>query len=142
MVVAVGRVKERGLREVLDDYARRIGHYTSFEEVEIEDGPAEAIVRSVTRAAPAATVIPLDASGRGASSREFSALLERWGSHGKGHVAFVIGGRDGLSEQILRPAKLVLSLSAMTLPHRLARVVLFEQIYRGLTLLRGEPYGA
>jgi 23S rRNA (pseudouridine1915-N3)-methyltransferase len=86
-------------------------------------------------------LVPLDASGTACSSRGFADKLSRWGSQGKGDVAFAIGGREGLAKSLLDDATFVLSLSQMTLPHRLARLFLVEQIYRGMTLLRGEPYG-
>ncbi len=141
VVVAVGRVKERGLRAAVDDYVARIRHYVPFEEVEIDDGPPDKVVQAAKKAAKAALLVPLDASGTETTSRGFSDLISRWGSRGKGEMAFVIGGRDGLAKSMLDEAGYVLSLSKMTLPHRLARLFLVEQIYRGLTLSRGEPYG-
>lgn len=140
-VVAVGRVKERALRETIDDYVGRIRHMRPFNEVEIEDGPAGAVAAAVRKAAKNALVIPLDASGSQRTSRGFADLVERWSSQGKGEIAFAIGGREGLPKPVLAEAPFVLSLSQMTLPHRLARLFLVEQIYRALTLIRGEPYG-
>ncbi|HEX5100948.1 MAG TPA: 23S rRNA (pseudouridine(1915)-N(3))-methyltransferase RlmH, partial [Polyangiaceae bacterium] len=72
--------------------------------------------------------------------RELAARLERWGRRGKGDVAFVLGGAEGIPKALLDGAHARLSLSSLTLPHRLARVLLFEQIYRAFTILRGEPY--
>ncbi|HEY4106535.1 MAG TPA: 23S rRNA (pseudouridine(1915)-N(3))-methyltransferase RlmH, partial [Polyangiaceae bacterium] len=74
------------------------------------------------------------------TSSEFSVRLERWGSRGKGVVAFVIGGAEGIPRDLSARADLRLSLSSFTMPHRLARVVLLEQLYRAMTLQRGEPY--
>lgn len=130
------------MRAAIDEYAARIRHYVKFDEAEIEDAAPAPLEVAIDRAAKAAVLVPLDASGTEHDSRGFSRLLERLGSHGKGEFAFVIGGRAGLPSPMLQRAGEVLSLSKMTLPHRLARLVLCEQIYRGLTLLRGEPYGA
>ena len=141
VVVAVGRVKEREVRAAIDDYARRIRHMRPFQEVEIDDGPPEVVVAAIRKAAKQALVVPLDASGSQRTSRGFADLVERWSSQGKGEIAFAIGGRDGLSKALLSESPFVLSLSQMTLPHRLARLFLVEQIYRALTLLRGEPSG-
>ncbi len=66
--------------------------------------------------------------------------MERWTSRGKGSVAFVIGGAEGIPSELSKKADARLSLSRLTLPHRLARVVLLEQLYRSLSILRGEPY--
>ena len=76
-----------------------------------------------------------------ASSEAFAREVGRWGSQGKGVVAFLIGGADGLPPAVSRGAAARVSLSALTFPHRLARLVLVEQIYRAMTILRGEPYG-
>jgi 23S rRNA (pseudouridine1915-N3)-methyltransferase len=140
-VIAVGRVKERPMRAAIDEYVARIAHYAPFEEVEIEDLPAGKLEPVVARAAKGARLVPLDASGAQHSSHGFAKLIEKLGAQGKGEMAFVIGGREGLPKSMLEANGPVLSLSAMTLPHRLARLVLVEQIYRGLTILRGEPYG-
>ncbi len=85
-------------------------------------------------------------SGVGPDSREFAAFLERifsgtqGGSSGKKRICFIIGGAFGLDPELIKNADHVLSLSPMTLPHELARLVLVEQIYRAFTILRGEPY--
>ena len=73
-------------------------------------------------------------------SEAFARRLSQWGSQGKGEVVFLIGGADGLPREIADAAYVRLSLSTMTLPHRLARVLLLEQLYRAMTILRGEPY--
>jgi 23S rRNA (pseudouridine1915-N3)-methyltransferase len=135
IVVCVGRIRERELRAVADDYAARIRRYVRCEEVEVRDGAA------LDRALPkGAFVVALEVQGDAVSSETFARRLESWGSRGKGDVAFVIGGADGIPEHVSRAASARLSLSTMTLPHRLARVLLFEQLYRAFTIMRGEPY--
>jgi 23S rRNA (pseudouridine1915-N3)-methyltransferase len=134
-VVAVGKIREKHLRAVADDYAGRVKHYARTSEVEVKTD-AE-LARAVPRDA---TVIALDPGGDALTSREFARRLERWGQRGKGELAFVIGGADGIPAALLEAAHARLSLSSLTLPHRLARVLLFEQLYRAFTILRGEPY--
>ena len=96
---------------------------------------------ALEKAVPAdAVIVALEVWGKGLGSEEFARKLESWGSTGKGHVAFVIGGAEGIPTAISQRAQFHLSLSPMTLPHRLARVILFEQLYRAMTILRGEPY--
>jgi 23S rRNA (pseudouridine1915-N3)-methyltransferase len=134
-IVAVGKIREKSLRAVADDYLGRVKHYARTSEVEVKtDAELE---RAVPREA---TVIALDPGGDSVTSRELARRLEGWGQRGKGELAFVIGGAEGIPDALLKAAHARLSLSSLTLPHRLARVVLFEQLYRAFTILRGEPY--
>ncbi len=134
-VVAAGKIKEKSLRAVADDYKKRISHYVRMNEIETKDeGDLE---KSVPEGA---LLVALEVWGKQLSSEEFSDRLERWGSTGKGEIAFVIGAAEGIPRALSKRADEHLSLSSMTLPHRLARVILFEQIYRGFSILRGEPY--
>jgi 23S rRNA (pseudouridine1915-N3)-methyltransferase len=134
-VIAEGRIKERELRAVADDYLARLSRYVKCEEIETRDGAA------LSRAVPAgAYLVALEVNGERITSSELSKRLERWGARGKGIVAFVIGAAEGIPVALSERADLQLSLSSFTLPHRLARVVLLEQLYRSMTLLRGEPY--
>ncbi len=84
-------------------------------------------------------LVALDERGKSLSSVEFAKWLSQQQLQGR-DVAFAIGGDEGLSDAVRTRASLVLSLSAMTLPHRLARLVLMEQVYRAVTIIRGEPY--
>ena len=134
-VVSVGKIKERRLREVADEYLARIQRYVACEEVETRDAP------SLERAIPReAFVVALEVDGEAMTSEGFAHRLERWASRGKGRVAFVVGGAEGIPPALSRAADARLSLSTLTLSHRLARVVLLEQLYRAMTILRGEPY--
>ena len=134
-VIAVGKIREKEVRTVADDYLGRLKRYVRVEEIEPKDDAA------LERAVPGdATVVALEVWGKGIGSEDFARKLEAWGSKGKGHVAFVIGGAEGIPDALSKKAEFHLSLSTMTLPHRLARVILFEQIYRAMTILRGEPY--
>ena len=89
---------------------------------------------------PGATVIALEVGGKSLTSEAFARGLERSMAQGKGVVTFLIGGADGLPPEVSRAAHDRWSLSSLTFPHRLARLVLIEQIYRAMTILRGEPY--
>ena len=134
-VVAAGKIREAGLRAAADEYAARIRRYARFDEIEVRSGAD--LGRYVPREA---TLVALEPGGEALTSTGFAERLERWTSRGKGEVAFVIGGAEGIPPQLSRAADARLSLSSLTLPHRLARVVLLEQIYRGFSILRGEPY--
>jgi 23S rRNA (pseudouridine1915-N3)-methyltransferase len=143
-LICVGKLKERHYAEAAQEYLKRLGRYTNIEIYEIReqsDNNIEVAMRKeaglikerLMQARPGFTVA-LDKSGRQYSSEEFSLLLK------KPDIAFIIGGPDGLAGEVLDESDIVLSLSKMTLPHQLARVVLLEQIYRGFTILKGERY--
>jgi len=85
-------------------------------------------------------VIAMEVGGRALTSEVFARELERNAARGKGIVAFLIGGADGLPAETSRAASDRWSMSALTFPHRLARLVLVEQLYRAMSILRGEPY--
>jgi 23S rRNA (pseudouridine1915-N3)-methyltransferase len=134
-IVAQGKLKDDGLRALLDDYLRRLRRHVPCQEIEAKDEAA------LARAIPGeALLVALCVDGEALSSPEFAKRLERWMSQGKGAVAFVIGGAEGLPAAIEQRAAQRLSLSRMTLPHRLARLILTEQLYRAVSILRGEPY--
>jgi 23S rRNA (pseudouridine1915-N3)-methyltransferase len=134
-VVAVGKIRERDLRGVADAYVGRIRRYVRLDEVEVANDAA--LGRSLPKGA---TIVALDPDGDALTSTAFARKVEAWGRRGKGDVAFLIGGAEGIPGDLVRSADARLSLSKLTLPHRLARVVLLEQIYRAFTILRGEPY--
>jgi 23S rRNA (pseudouridine1915-N3)-methyltransferase len=141
VVAAVGRVKDKPLRAAIDEYAGRVRRYVPFDEVELADGDARKVEAAFTKATAEATTIALEVNGKALDSEAFARALERWGSRGKGVVSFLIGGADGLPRPTSIGAHDRISLSTFTFPHRLARLVLVEQIYRAFTILRGEPYG-
>jgi 23S rRNA (pseudouridine1915-N3)-methyltransferase len=141
LIVAVGKIKPHGLREAIDEYLARVRRHLPIEEVEIRDGNASEVAAAVRKRVPVgARVVALDAKGQSFDSSGFARWLERRGSEGKGIVVFVIGAADGLPKEVLSMAAERVSLSSMTFPHRIARVLLAEQIYRATAILRGEPY--
>jgi len=135
VVVAVGKQKSRELRAIADDYLSRLRRYVACDEREVRDAA------DLRGAIPGgAFSVALEVRGEALTSPELAARLERWSSRDKGIVAFLIGGADGIPKDVSESAGARLSLSSLTLPHRLARIVLLEQLYRSMTILRGEPY--
>jgi 23S rRNA (pseudouridine1915-N3)-methyltransferase len=130
-VVALGgsRMKNAALRAACDDYLSRIRHYAKIEEREV----TEARIPEDTR------VIALAAGGESWTSEQLAELVGRWEMEAR-DVTFVIGGADGLPADVLARAERKWSLGPLTLPHELARVVVYEQLYRAYTIRRGEPY--
>lgn len=140
VVAAVGKVKDRPLREAIDEYVGRVRRYVAIQEMEVPDGPPDRVRAAFEKAARDATSVALEVGGQALSSEAFARSIERWGARGKGTITFLIGGADGLPPDVSAAAHARLSLSSLTFPHRLARLVLVEQIYRAMTILRNEPY--
>jgi 23S rRNA (pseudouridine1915-N3)-methyltransferase len=135
VVLAVGKLRDRHLATLIDDYVARTRHHLPLEIVEVDDDAA------LTRRWPSAgEVIAMEVTGESWTTEQLARQLERRMTRGTKTVTFVIGGADGIPAPLSARAGVRLSLSALTLPHRLARLVLCEQIYRALTIIRGEPY--
>lgn len=128
-IVAVGKLKEGYVREGVEEYLKRLRPFCTVETVEVKDE------RLLSEKARDAFTVALHPAGKQVSSEEFAALLKD-----KESVAFLIGGAEGLSQETLSKAHVQLSLSRMTFPHELARLILAEQLYRSFTILRGHPY--
>jgi 23S rRNA (pseudouridine1915-N3)-methyltransferase len=140
-IIAVGKAKDRDLRSLLGDYYARIGRYAKLEEIEIKDGKEVEVSDRLEKSIPdRSRVVALEVDGRALSSRELAKWIERAENESVQTLVFLIGGAYGLPQALSRKADLRLSLSAMTFPHRLARLVLAEQIYRAFSILRNEPY--
>lgn len=149
-VIAVGHKMPAWVAAGYDDYARRMTGDLALSLVEIkpahraagEDGArARAIEADRILAAlrPGATPIVLDEHGTEPSTRELAAWLAGWMREGV-EPAFIIGGADGLDARVKARAARLVSLSRLTLPHALVRIVLAEQLYRAASVLRGHPY--
>ena len=138
-VVAVGKLKNRHLAALAAEYLKRCGGMAACQVVEVKDAdpPREgrAMVRSLGSAGGNELVVAMDETGDRIDSRQLADLL---GAHGR--ITFLVGGADGLGDAARQRAHRSLRLSALTLPHELARVLLLEQIYRGLCINRNRPY--
>ena len=134
-ILTVGRLKADWARQACDDYARRAGRYARLEIEEIPDSSSEAEAKAIRSQLRGSPVVACDRRGKNWSSEELAAFLGRHGG-----PTFVLGGPEGLSAELRQEADHRFALGAVTLPHELARVVLLEQIYRGLSILRGHPY--
>jgi 23S rRNA (pseudouridine1915-N3)-methyltransferase len=135
LVRAVGKLRDKRLASLCDEYVERVRHHLPIvvEEVE-EDG---GLLRGLP---PGTEIVALEPGGDAWTTAEFTRYLERRMVTGTRALAFLIGGADGLSAATVKQAGRRLSLSPLTLPHRLARLLLCEQIYRAVSILRGEPY--
>jgi len=152
-VLCVGKLKEKAYREMADEYLKRLGRYGKYEEIEIPDlpegGGSAALDEQVktkegeallARIRPGDRVIALTIPGRQMDSPALSRHLEDLRLGGAGRIVFVIGGSLGLGKNVLARADEELSMSPMTFPHQLARVMLLEQLYRAEKINAGERY--
>ena len=153
-IIAVGRMKEKPSRAMADDYLKRLSRYGRFEEIELPDLPEpqnaapapETQLRqrageaNLQRLRPGVHVIALTIPGKQWDSPGLARHLDGLLSRGASDIAFVIGGSLGLSEEVIARADEELSMSAMTFPHQLARVMLLEQLYRAMKIRAGERY--
>lgn len=144
--LSVGRDRSGLFSPGVDEYVKRLTHTHKVQLVELPESRQSGLKAKEEEGAallrklgPRDVLVALDERGKALSSVDLAKWLGRQQDSGR-DVAFVIGGDEGLSEAVRAKAALTLSLSAMTLPHRLARLVLVEQVYRAFSILRGEPY--
>jgi 23S rRNA (pseudouridine1915-N3)-methyltransferase len=147
-LVAVGRDRSGLYAPAVEEYAARIARYVRFEVVELPEARRHAGTPRakeeegetiLAKLDPRERVVALDERGKEWTSVELSHRVRGWVEGGR-DLALVIGGSDGLAPAVLDRAEERLALSRLTLAHRLARLVLVEQLYRAFTILRGEPY--
>lgn len=130
----VGKTRDAHLNAAAAEYVKRIGRYAGCQMREIHPARFDPFDRH-----PGARTVALEAGGRLLDSAQFTALLERAEREGR-DLVFLVGGAEGLPAGWRDRAELALSLSPLTFPHELARLVLAEQLYRAFTTLRGHPY--
>ena len=144
----VGKTKNPDLISLLREYEKRIHHFCDLTLTGIrpaEDHDAGRMMDRegemlLARIRPDAFVVALDPAGESLTSRQFASLIGERRDHSLKDLVFVIGSHAGLSEKVKSRANKMLSLSAMTLNHEIAQLVLVEQIYRALTLIHHIPY--
>ena len=153
-VIAVGKLKERYLTDACAEYIKRLGAYCKLRVVEVEEyrlpqNPSEAQIaagieaegREILGRSPAGSyLIPLCIEGKELTSEELSRTLDQAAVNGRSAVTLLIGGSYGLWEELKKKGDLRLSMSRMTFPHQLARVMLLEQLYRAMTISHGQKY--
>ena len=153
-IVCAGKLQEKSLRDGIAEYEKRLRPYADLRTIEIieermRDRPSPAEKDEVLRREgerlsaqipQGAYLIVLDVGGEEMSSEKFSARIDRLLLMGESHIAFLIGGPFGLSDELRQRADLRLSFSQFTLPHQLIRLFLMEQIYRSFKISRHEPY--
>ncbi|MGI5894670.1 MAG: 23S rRNA (pseudouridine(1915)-N(3))-methyltransferase RlmH [Candidatus Merdivicinus sp.] len=153
-ILCVGKLKERYLTDACAEYLKRLQAYCRPEVIELPesrlpDHPSAAEIEACIRREGEeilakipkdAWVVPMCIEGKMLSSEELAAELDRAAVAGNSSACFIIGGSHGLSEAVKNTSRLRLSMSKMTFPHQLARVMLLEQIYRAFSINAGTKY--
>ena len=155
VILCVGKMKEKPYRQMADEYLKRLSRYGKYEETEIADlpepasGTSEALEEQLktkegeailAKIRPGDRVIALTIGGKRRSSEELARHLAELKTGGVSHFVFVIGGSLGLGKNVLARADEEMSMSPMTFPHQLARVMLLEQLYRAEKINANERY--
>ena len=149
-IVAVGKIKEKSLSQLIEEYKKRIGAYSKIEIIEVSDEPNDRLSdekvkeiegqRIIKQLKKDSYVILLSLKGKQMDSIKFSREIEKINTYNSSHITFVIGGSVGVSEQVEQRADLLLKLSEMTFPHNIARLLILEHIYRAYKILNNETY--
>lgn len=141
-ILCAGKIKEKFFQDAIAEYSKRLSRYCKCKVIEIADGPDMYAERDrfLSHLPDNAYIITLEIGGKKLDSLELSHKIEQLGIEGKSHICFIIGGSDGLADEIKRKSDFALSFSDMTFPHQLMRVILFEQIYRSFKIIAHEPY--
>ncbi|WP_366161672.1 23S rRNA (pseudouridine(1915)-N(3))-methyltransferase RlmH [Bacillus infantis] len=153
-IITVGKLKEKYLKQGIDEYLKRLSAYAKMDIIEVPDEKAPEELsdiemiqvkqkegeRILAKIHPDAYVIALAIEGKMKSSEELADTIDKLATYGKSKIAFVIGGSLGLSQEVLQRSDEKLSFSKMTFPHQLMKLVLLEQVYRSFRINRGEPY--
>ena len=149
-IVAVGKIKEKSLSQLIEEYKKRIGAYSKIEIIEASEEPNDRLSdekvkeiegqRIIKQLKKDSYVILLSLKGKQMDSIKFSREIEKINTYNSSHITFVIGGSVGVSEQVEQRADLLLKLSEMTFPHNIARLLILEQIYRAYKILNNETY--
>lgn len=153
-LITVGKIKEKYLKDAIDEYCKRLSKYCKLEIVEVADEKTpdhasetfEDTIRSkegeriLKNIRDDMYVITLEIAGKMLTSEELADKIDTLGIQGESSIAFVIGGSIGLGKEVLKRSDYALSFSKMTFPHQLIRVILLEQIYRSYRIINGEPY--
>lgn len=153
-VISVGKLKEKYLKQAIDEYSKRLTRYCKIDIIELPDEKTpdnasekeELMIKEkegkaiLSKIKDNAYVVAMDLKGKQITSEELASFISNCGVMGNSNIVFVIGGSLGLSDEVIKRANYKLCFSKMTFPHQLFRVMLLEQVYRGFRIINNEPY--
>ncbi len=151
-IITVGKLKEKATKEIISEYEKRLSKYTDFsacviQDMSLSDNPSQKEIDAVLEKEGALILknmpsnminVALTIDGKSYSSEEFADFIEK--NKINGGLCFIIGSSHGISPNVISKCQYKISLSKMTFPHNLARLILTEQIYRGFKILNNENY--
>lgn len=151
LLLTIGKTTQKYIIDGIDEYIKRLRRYVQFRIISLPDIRASrAMTEDMQKAKEGESIIGfisssdlcilLDEKGSSLSSKQFAASLQKMMSSGKKRAVFVVGGPYGFSQEVYERADAMISLSKMTFTHEMARLFFTEQVYRAMTILRGEPY--
>ena len=146
LIASIGRLKPSPEKDLCEQYIKQCGWPITVKEYEPKKKDISARIAEETQFLAAtcetknARTIALDERGKMMPSRDFAALLQNWQDEGVTQVQFLIGGADGLDADLRKKADRIIAFSPMTWPHKLARAMLCEQLYRAWSITQGHPY--
>ena len=139
-IICVGKIKESYLRDAISDYQKRINKYHKFEIIEVNDSNMkDEAIKILHYVKDNDYVVTLEIDGDMLSSTEFANKIDKLFITNS-NITFIIGGSDGLDDEVKNRSNYKLSFSKFTFPHQLFRVILLEQIYRSFKILNNETY--
>lgn len=139
-IIAAGKPALKYAKNGTTEYLKRLQRYGKYKLTHIKDGSSEDVSKRLLEASKGSVRVALDECGITPTTREFVDIYNKWEMCGIKKITFLIGTSDGHKQELRDESDLVLSLSAITMMHELALVVLLEQIYRIATIKRSEPY--
>ncbi|MBQ7452720.1 MAG: 23S rRNA (pseudouridine(1915)-N(3))-methyltransferase RlmH [Clostridia bacterium] len=148
-IIAVGQEKDKNIKPITSEYYKRLSRWAEVQEIFVSEGKArnegeikvaKATEKDAILSKVEGFVVVLDRRGKMLSSEEFADKLSLAMTSGNSVISFVIGGSNGLDDEVIKSASLVISFGNMTLPHELMRAVLGEQIYRAFTIMNKIAY--
>lgn len=144
-ILAIGRIKKGPWSELFSDYQKKLRANFTIHEIESKYRDPKTMnddenMRIMNHIHEHAFVIALDERGNGLKSLDFASTIENLQNNGESHIQFIIGGADGLNDEVRNRANMLMSFGQQTWPHMMVRVMLVEQIYRAQQILAGHPY--
>jgi len=139
-IICVGKVKEKFYRDAIEEYMKRLSKYHKVNIIEVSDSNTKSEATEILKKIDSKDyIITMEIEGKQLSSIELSNFIDKTFLN-YSNITFIIGGSDGLDEEIKNKSNYKLSFSSLTFPHQLFRVILLEQIYRSFKILNNETY--